>query len=243
MSLYSYAIPNLAQGISQQPDAQRDPSQGEIQINGMSSILEGLRKRDCTQTIALVSNTDFGDAFIHSILRDNVEEFLAVISNNQIRVFDLDGAAQTVNAPGGYGYLTSVTDARAQIRAVTIADFTFVTNTNTAPAMQATLAPATARPAAHEALIWVRAANYGQTYTINVNGRQSQVQTAVAPVVTSGTTVTENRISSEDIAANLATGLTTAGLTGVTIARSGSVIHLQSASAITVSATDRKSVV
>jgi hypothetical protein len=240
MSLYSYAIPNLAQGISQQPDAQRDPSQGEIQINGMSSILEGLRKRDCTQTIALVSNTDFGDAFIHSILRDNVEEFLAVISNNQIRVFDLDGAAQTVNAPGGYGYLTSVTDARAQIRAVTIADFTFITNTNTAPAMQATLAPATARPAAHEALIWVRAANYGQTYTINVNGSQSQVQTAVAPVVTSGTTVTENRISSEDIAANLVTGLTTAGLTGVTIARSGSVIHLQSASAITVSATDAR---
>ena len=65
--LASYAIPNLAQGISQQPDAQRDPSQGEIQINGMSSILEGLRKRDCSQTVALVSNTDFGDAFIHSI--------------------------------------------------------------------------------------------------------------------------------------------------------------------------------
>ena len=74
MSLVSYAIPNLAQGISQQPDAQRDPTQGEIQINGMSSILEGLRKRDCSETIALVSNTDFGDAFIHSILRDNVEE-------------------------------------------------------------------------------------------------------------------------------------------------------------------------
>ena len=50
--LASYAIPNLAQGISQQPDAQRDPSQGEIQINGMSSILEGLRKRDCSQTVA-----------------------------------------------------------------------------------------------------------------------------------------------------------------------------------------------
>ena len=33
-SLVSYSIPNLAQGISQQPDAQRDPSQAEIQING-----------------------------------------------------------------------------------------------------------------------------------------------------------------------------------------------------------------
>ena len=39
MALRSYSIPNLSQGISQQPDAQRDPSQGEIQINGMSSIV------------------------------------------------------------------------------------------------------------------------------------------------------------------------------------------------------------
>ena len=240
MSLYSYSIPNLAQGISQQPDAQRDPSQGEIQINGMSSILEGLRKRDCTQTVAKVSNTDFGDCYIHSILRDNVEEYLAVVTNNQIRVFDLNGAAQTVNAPSGYGYLSSVTDARAQLRAVTIADYTFISNTNTIPAMNAAVAPAVARPSAHEALIWVKAANYGQTYTVNVNTRQAQVQTAVAPVVTSGTTVTENRISSADIAANLMTGLTSAGLTGVTMTRSGSVIHLRSSSPITVAANDAR---
>ena len=240
MSLYSYSIPNLAQGISQQPDAQRDPSQGEIQINGMSSILEGLRKRDCTQTIAKVSNTDFGDCYIHSILRDNVEEYLAVVTNSLIRVFDLNGNAQTVSAPYGYSYLTSVTDAKAQLRAVTIADYTFISNTKTVPAMNAAVAPAVARPAAHEALIWVKAANYGQTYTVNVNTRQAQVQTAVAPVVTSGTTVTENRISSADIAANLITGLTTAGLTGVTMTRSGSVIHLQSANPITVSANDAR---
>lgn len=225
MSLYSYAIPNLAQGISQQPDAQRDPSQGEIQINGMSSILEGLRKRDCTQTIALVSNTDFGDAFIHSILRDNVEEYLAVITSTQVRVYDLNGAAQTVNAPGGYGYLSSVTDARAQIRAVTIADYTFITNTNTSPAMQGALAPATARPSAHEALIWVRAANYGQTYTVNVNGTQVQVQTAVAPVVTSGTTVTENRINSAEIASRIRGGLIGGAATALTLVGSATTLN------------------
>ena len=237
MSLYSYAIPNLAQGISQQPDAQRDPSQGEIQINGMSSILEGLRKRDCTQTIALASNTDFGDAFIHSILRDNVEEYLAVVTNNQIRVYDLNGVAQTVSAPYGYSYLSGVTDAKAQLRAVTIADFTFVTNTNTAPAMNAAVAPAVSRPTTHEALIWVKAANYGQTYTANVNGTQAQVQTAVAPVVTSGTTVTENRISSADIAQSLMSALSGSG---VSMSRSGSVIHLRSNSPITVSANDAR---
>lgn len=238
MSLYSYAIPNLAQGVSQQPDAQRDPSQGEIQINGMSSILEGLRKRDCTQTIAQVSTTDFGDAFIHSILRDNVEEYLAVITSTGVQVFDLDGTAQTVNAPGGYGYLSSITTPRSHIRAVTIADYTFISNTRTAPAMNTATAPATARPAAHEALIWVRAANYGQTYTVNINGTSASVQTAVAPVVTSGTTVTENRISSADIAQNLITGLGT--ISGVTLTRNASVIHVTSANAITISATDAR---
>jgi hypothetical protein len=104
--------------------------------------------------------------------------------------------------------------------------------------MNTATAPATARPAAHEALIWVRAANYGQTYTVNINGTQATVQTAVAPVVTSGSTVTENRISSAEIAQNLITGL--GSISGVTLARNGSVIHVTSNSAITISATDAR---
>ena len=236
--LASYAIPNLAQGISQQPDAQRDPSQGEIQINGMSSILEGLRKRDCSQTVALVSSTDFGDAFIHSILRDNVEEYLAVITSTGIQVFDLDGTAQTVNAPGGFGYLSSVTDAHANIRAVTIADYTFISNTKTSPAMNTATAPATARPTTHEALLWVKAANYGQTYEVNINGNNVQVTTPVAPVVTSGSTVTENRISSKSIAASIISNI--GSISGVSLTQSGSVIHVTSNSPITISATDAR---
>ena len=101
MALRSYSIPNLSQGISQQPDAQRDPSQGEIQINGMSSIVEGLRKRDSSEVLAEVSSTSFGDCFIHSILRDNTEEYLAVISNNDVKVYNLEGNAITVNKPSG----------------------------------------------------------------------------------------------------------------------------------------------
>lgn len=241
MTLTSVVIPNLIQGISQQPDAQRDPSQGEVQINGVSSVSEGLRKRDSSHTLARVSSTPFGDAFIHSILRDSTEEYLAVISKTAIRVFDLAGNEKTVSAPGGYGYLATVTDARRDIRAVSIADYTFVVNTNTVAAMDPAVAPTTARPTTYEALIWVKAANYGQKYTVNVNSKQVEVTTAVAPVVTSGTTVTENRISTADIAEQIKTGLiTTAGLTGVAITRSGSVLWLQSASPITVAANDAR---
>ena len=239
-SLVSYSIPNLAQGISQQPDAQRDPSQAEIQINGMSSIVEGLRKRDCSETIGLVSNSTFGDCFIHSILRDKIEEYLAVISSSSIKVYDLDGTEKTVNpVSGAYNYLSTITDAKTQLRAVTIADFTFITNTLKVPAMTTDTAPVVSRPTTHEALIWVRAATYGQTYRVNINNTEVTVQTAVAPVVASGSSVTENRISSEDIATNIINGFSS--LSGVSFARSGAVIHVTSNSAITIAVSDARS--
>ena len=236
--LFSYTIPSLVQGISQQPDPQRDPTQGEIQINAVSSLSEGLRKRDGSRALAKVSTSDFGDAFIHSILRDTSEKYLVVITKTAIRVFDLAGNEKTVNAPGGYSYLSSVTDAKSQIRAVTIADYTFISNTLTSTAMDAAVAPEVARPAAHEALIWVKAANYGQTYTATVNGTTASVQTAVAPVIVSGSTTTENRISTADIADSIKTGL--AGVSGVTITRQGSVLHLTSSSAITLKVSDAR---
>jgi len=239
--LQSYTIPSLIQGVSQQPDAQRDPSQGEIQVNGMSSIAEGLRKRDSTHTLARVSATPFGDAFIHTILRDRTEEYLAVITKMGIRVFDLQGAEKTVNAPGGYGYLSSVTDARQQIRAQSIADYTFVLNTTKATAMNPAVSPVMPRPTVHEALVWIRAANYGETYKVNVNGKEATVTTAVQPVVTSGTVVTENRISSAEIAEKIKEALEAApAIAGVTITRSGSVLWLQSANPITVAVSDAR---
>jgi metal-sulfur cluster biosynthetic enzyme len=227
--LFTSTIPNLIQGISQQPDAQRDPTQAELQINGVSSSAEGLRKRDPTQTLARVSATSLGDVFVHAILRDRTERYLAVISNSTVKVFDLDGVAQTVNAPSGYGYLTGVTDAKRQIRCGTVADYTFVASSLKVVAMDSALAPAVARPATNEALVWVKAANYGQSYRVNVNGTLATVTT---------TTTVSTAISTADIATQIKTAL--AGVAGVSIAQAGSVLHFTSASTITISATDAR---
>ena len=236
MKNVAYTIPNLIQGISQQPDAQRDPSQGEIQINGVSSIAEGLRKRDSSRTLAKVSGSSFGDAFFHTILRDQREEYISVISKDAIKVFDLNGNEKTVTADSGaYNYLSSVTNAQQQIRAVTIADFTFVTNTLVATAMDGATAPKVSRPS-HECLIWVKQAVYGNKYSVTVNGSGVSVETPVAAVVSNGSDIQENRISSEEIAQQLMNGIN-----GVTKSRSGSVIWLRSNSPISVSATDAKS--
>jgi len=234
-NLASYTIPNLIQGTSLQPDAQRDPTQAEKQVNGMSSLAEGLRKREGTKCIKKVATSTFGDVFFHQILRDSGEKYLVVIGKTAIKVFDLDGNEKTVNAAtNAYNYLNSVVSAKTDIRAATIADFTFISNTKAVPAMTSDTAPATARPAAHECLIWVKAANYGQKYEVNVNGTLATVETAVAPVVVSGSTTTEHRIDTATIATNIISGLS--GVSGVTFTRSGSVIHAKSSSAITVSA-------
>ena len=225
-NLVSYTIPNLIQGISQQPDAQRDPSQGEVQINAMSSLAEGLRKRENTQCIAKVSTSSFGDVYFHQILRDADEQYLVVISKTAIRVFDLAGAEKTVTAAtGAYNYLSTVVSAKSDIRAASIADYTFISNTKKVPAMDAAVAPAIARPAAHEALVWVKAANYGQRYVLNVNSQQATVTTAVAPVIVSGSTTTENRISTAEIASQLRGALLGGPATALTLVGSATTLN------------------
>lgn len=238
MPLVSYSISNLIQGISQQSDSQRDPTQGELQINGYSSLADGLRKRAGTSAIRRLSTTSLGDVFFHSILRDSGEKYLVVIGKTTVRVFDLDGVEKTVSAPSGYGYLSTVTSCATDVRAASIADYTFISSVKRVPAMSTALAPATARPATNEALVWVKAANYGQTYRVSINGTLATVTTPVQPVVTSGSTVTENRISTADIAESIKTAL--AGVSGVSITREGSVLHVTSSSAITIAATDAR---
>ena len=238
--LQTYTIPNLAQGVSQQPDAQRDPTQGETQINGVSSISEGLRKRDSTRTSAKVSNTSFGDAYIHTVLRDSSEEYLAVITSGEIKVFDLEGREFSVSTDStdGYDYLAGVTDARTQIRCATIADYTFISNRNKVVEMDPAIAPEAARPKPYEALVWVRAANYGNEYKLTINSTTAKVKTPIQPVVSDGSgNITENRISTEEIAQELINGL---GGTGVSFTRSGSLIWVQSDSSFAIGATDAR---
>jgi len=92
MPLVSGAIPNLINGVSQQPPSLRLPTQGEIQENGLSSVVRGLEKRPGTQHISEI-DTSFTDstAFIHTIQRDEEEAYVAVLSDQSIKVFDLVG--------------------------------------------------------------------------------------------------------------------------------------------------------
>ena len=165
MSLITSAIPNLINGVSQQPATLRLASQAEAQSNFHSSVSDGLRRRPGTRHIAKLTTASWTNAFLHTIYRDSTERYLLAIRDGIIRVFDaITGAEKTVNAPNGWGYLAGG-DQNA-FRAVTVADYTFILNRETTALMETTLT--TARP--NKAIISVRSGNYGKKYRVFING-------------------------------------------------------------------------
>lgn len=193
-------LPNLVNGVSQQAPSLRLPSQCDAQDNFYPTIVEGLKDRPPTEMIAKLPNTT-SNVFSHIINRDGNERYVVIYDGTAIEVYDFAGNAKTVNAPNGYGYLTCDNPAD-DIRALTIADYTFVLNRTKQVAMAASPVAA-ARP--YEALVNVMAGNYGMTYQIIING------VVAASVATSTTDVHE--LDTNYIASALYTQLATNGYT------------------------------
>ena len=100
MALINASIPNLINGVSQQPPSLRLKTQCELQENGISSVVSGLSKRPCTEhvkSLGALNNSD--NAFIHTIRRDQNEFYTLVITsdgtNSSIRAYDKDGVAKS----------------------------------------------------------------------------------------------------------------------------------------------------
>lgn len=127
MAFIGKSIPNLINGVSQQPTEVRLPSQCEEQVNMLSSVVDGLKRRPGTRHIANLIETNAAGAFVHVYNRDRFEKYIVVVINGNIRVFDFEGAERTVNKPHGLTYLATQT-ASESIKAVTVADYTFILN-------------------------------------------------------------------------------------------------------------------
>lgn len=243
MALISQSIPNLINGVSQQPPSLRLNTQAEVQINGLSSVVSGLSKRPSTQHVAdlgVISNID--KAFIHTIRRDENEFYSMIVDTaGTIRVYDKDGVAKTVtnNAPS---YLTGLTDPSQELAAVSIADSTFIINKNITVA-KGTATAATRNP---EALVYVKQADYSSTYRVKITkgASTSTVEFATKSSTQASTSATqdaERGASTDIIAENLDTfsgsivntsyydNITNgSAVTGITVTRYGSVLHIQS---------------
>ena len=97
MAASSGIIPNFINGVSQQPAAVRLPTQLESQVNGYSTITEGLRKRPMSVHQAILTGFPTSSAKYHTINRDETERYKVGITDRDIDIVDLAGAAKTVN--------------------------------------------------------------------------------------------------------------------------------------------------
>jgi len=166
--LISKTIPNLINGVSQQPDSLRFPTQCEAQENAYPSIIEGLTKRLPTEHLMNTGITTGGKTFVHTINRDESERYSVVLRDEYIKVFDLVNLnEETVDVPDGVTYLDT-DNADTAFRVVTIADVTFIVNTEKTVIMDAA-ADTPSSVNTYEALVFVKQGGIVGDYTIDVD--------------------------------------------------------------------------
>ena len=126
MPLVHDNIPNLVNGISEQPATLRRKSQGALQENGYSDPVIGLTKRPNTNHLAKVSDTSLSSAFIHSVKRDPTEKYLLFVppTGGTLQVRNaLDGSSIALNVSEPTDYtINSITFAGATATATTAED-------------------------------------------------------------------------------------------------------------------------
>jgi len=162
-SVVSQSIPNFLNGMSQQTPTQRGINQGEDQINLQNGLVDGLAKRPPLDYIATLdsSNIYSNKTKFWSIQRDATNQYIVVLFNGGIKVFDLAGNEKTVTIASGSSYLTS-TNPRENFKLVNVADYTFIANTNTTVTEDST----TSAAKVEEFLIVCKLTNYGREYKV-----------------------------------------------------------------------------
>lgn len=169
MALVSQAIKNLKGGISQQPEILRYPEQGTTQVNGWSSETEGLQKRPPMVFIKSLGDRGYlgENPYIHLINRDEYEQYYAVFTGTDVRVFDLSGFEYQVRGDRSY---ISVNNPVDNLRMVTVADYTFIVNRTREVKASDQLTNGGTFKDNIDGLINVRGGQYGRKLTVTING-------------------------------------------------------------------------
>jgi len=214
MALINTSVPNLIQGVSQQPDATRFDGQCEEQENALSSVADGLKKRPNTRHIAkLLTSAIDSNSFVHFINRDDDEKYVIIHDGTHLYAFNVitgveaeikvgtncykaswtteELAANSNYVATGYpvsgSYLNS-SQAIKDLKALTVADGTFLLNSSHQVGLGSTYSPELEK----EALVFVKQGDYKKKYTLHLKGSFSTggaigtTATATINMVTSG---------------------------------------------------------
>ena len=180
MANVTQTIPNLTQGISQQPDEYKVPGQVKNMVNALPDVTQGLLKRPAGKFVASLSdgtNNSTADGKWFHYYRDENEQYIGQIAKNgTVRMWDcLTGSEKTVVNPN-LTYLTHTGDE--DVQTLTLNDFTYLNNRTKTVAMDSTTEPDV--NFGKEIFVELKSISYAKQYSLNVfdNTNTSTVTTA-----------------------------------------------------------------
>ena len=178
MPLLNTSIPNLAQGVSQQPDNLRYPGQCDEQINAWSTVVEGLVKRPNSRfsyDTGLGANIS-SNLFSHYVDRDEQNQYVITYDSvnglkaRDLTVDNISAGDMTITIEDATaGTYVSVSNPLTDLTALTIADSTFIVN-KTKTVAKVTDAELKTQPLEKDALIFVKLGDYEKSYSIYLDG-------------------------------------------------------------------------
>ena len=233
MPLLTTSVPNLVQGVSQQPDNLRHPGQAESQTNALSSVVDGLTKRPNTDHVKVLSSGVNNNAKVHVFNRDGANKHLFIFANNGSNVTliakdttDGDNVPVSISSDAqaylNYHPVTNGVVPEYHLSTLSVADYTFVANNQKVIAEDS----ATSTALANEAIVFVKQGDKDAVYTVTINGTDVDDTYGV-----------DHR--SDGVANNLSTAITDASISGVSsVTDNGSVIKIVMSSALPVTVSD-----
>ena len=182
MPLISSSIPNLINGVSQQPPALRLASQAETVINCLPSPVEGLKKRPPLHHISKLFSGSAGAnrPFVQLVERDGGISYIVIIQNGQIKVVDLVTNQEIVptSTSADLDYLDVTGVPSEQFRVASIADYTFIVNREQKVEMSDALSPVWGTTTSEvSAMVFIKAANYDTEYSVTLGGVEKTYRT------------------------------------------------------------------
>lgn len=175
MPLIQQTIKNLIAGISQQPPKLRHAEQLEEQINGFSTEAGGLQKRPPTQHVRRLPALPLKTK-VHLINRDETERYIVAFTGDSLKIFDINGNEKTVKMENGADTYVTCSDPNKQLKAITVADYTFIVNTTKVVEMNNN-EKSSDEWKKQGSLIVVRQGQYGRKYTINIQDQEYSYET------------------------------------------------------------------
>ena len=175
MPLISSSIPNLINGVSQQPPALRLASQAEAVINCLPSPVEGLKKRPPLHHVNKLFSGSAGAnrPFVQLVERDGGISYIVIIQDGAIKVVDLttNQAIVPTSTTTDLNYLDVTGIPSEQFRVASIADYTFIVNREKKVLMSDALSPVWGTTTSEvSSMVFIKAANYDTEYSVTLGG-------------------------------------------------------------------------